>query len=84
MQFISVKSSTITQIGLLENTKMSLGSQSLNILRIIFTSGNIFDYYGVDKKVFDEFIKAESVGKFFHANIKDKYQYEKISNNIRR
>ena len=79
MQFISVKSSTITQIGLLENTKMSLGSQSINILRIVFTSGNIFDYYGIDKTVFEEFVKAESIGKFFHANIKDKYQYEKVS-----
>ena len=79
MQLISVRSSTIIQIGLLENTKMSLGSQSINILRIVFTSGNIFDYYGVDKLVFEEFVKAESIGKFFHANIKDKYQYEKVS-----
>lgn len=79
MQLISVKSKTVTQIGFEENTTMSLGSKPINIMRIIFTSGNIFDYYGVDQKVFEEFVKAESVGKFFHANIKNKYQYEKVS-----
>ena len=79
MQLISVRSSTITQIGFEENTTMSLGSKPINIMRIVFTSGNIFDYYGVDQKVFEEFVKAESVGEFFHANIKDKYQYEKVS-----
>lgn len=79
MQLISVKSKTVTQIGFEENTQMSLGSKPINIMRIIFTSGNIFDYYGIDQKVFEEFVKAESVGKFFHANIKDKYQYEKVS-----
>ncbi len=79
MQLISVKSSTIGQIGFEENTTMSLGSKPINIMRIVFISGNIFDYYGIDQKVFQEFVKAESIGKFFHANIKDKYQYEKVN-----
>ena len=79
MQFISVKSSTIAQLGFEINRISTLNARPINILRIVFTSGNIFDYYDVEKIVFEEFIKAESVGKFFHANIKDKYQFEKVS-----
>ncbi len=79
MQFISVKSSTIGQIGFVADHVLALNQRPINIMRIVFTSGNIFDYYGVDKTVFEEFVKAESIGKFFHANIKDKYQYEKVS-----
>lgn len=77
MQLISVKSSTIGQIGFESNRISSMNGRPINVMRIVFTSGNIFDYYEVEKIVFEEFIKAESAGKFFHANIKDKYQYEK-------
>ena len=77
MQLISIKSSTIGQIGFESNRISSMNARPINVMRIVFTSGNIFDYYEVEKIVFEEFIKAESAGKFFHANIKDKYQYEK-------
>lgn len=79
MQLKSVDSATIRCIGFEEDFRMAFGQKSLNILRIVFTSENVFDYYGVDLKVYEEFIKAESKGKFFHTNIKNKYQYEKAN-----
>ena len=79
MKMVSVRSSNIAQIGFEENTTLSLSSKSINILRIVFMSESIFDYYGVEKIVFEAFLKAPSVGKFFHANIKNKYEYEKVS-----
>ena len=74
MKLVSVQSSNIGQIGFEENYVMAIGATPINILHIVFISGNIFDYYGVDKKVFEEIIKAESIGKFFHANLKDIYK----------
>ena len=79
MKLVSIQSETIAQIGFEEGTQMSLGSKSINIMRIIFINENIYDYYGMEKQVFEEFVKAENTEEFFHANIKNKYQYEKIS-----
>ncbi len=79
MKLISVQSSNIAQIGFEENTTLSLSSKSINILRIVFMNESIFDYHGVEKVIFEAFIKAPSVGKFFHANIKNKYEFEKVS-----
>ena len=79
MKYVNVRSNTIDQIAFEEGTQMALGARPINIMRIVFTSGNIFDYYGVDKLVYNEFVKAESIGKFFHANIKNIYQYEKVN-----
>lgn len=39
-----------------------------------FKNGNVFMYEGVPKKEFDSMLKAESVGKYFNANIKDKFK----------
>lgn len=78
MQMISVKSSNIQQIGFEEKSKISLSQKPFSRLRIMFSNGLIYDYYNVSKEVYNSFLKAESIGKYFHANIKEKYNYEKI------
>jgi len=37
-------------------------------------SGAVYEYRGVPEYVYHELINAESVGKFFHRNIKNAYQ----------
>ena len=57
-----VASTLISHIGYADST-----------LRIWFKSGDTFDYEGVPEHVFDEMRDSDSVGKYFHANVKGKY-----------
>lgn len=41
---------------------------------------NKYKYVNVEEVVVKNFLESESKGKFFHANIKNKYKYEKILN----
>lgn len=55
------------------------GGSMSPILRITFQSnGATYDYYNVPMTVFDEFEQAESLGKYFIKNIRDKYEFRKI------
>lgn len=64
----SVESSNIDSVGYDADNKR---------LTIRFLTGKTYHYNGVDPGTLDEFMKAESKGKFFHANIKGKYEFEK-------
>lgn len=48
-----------------------------NTLDAVFKSGKRYRYRGVRPKVFAKFVLAKSMGRFFNANIKKKYQYQK-------
>lgn len=39
--------------------------------------GDVYHYFGVEPQVFTDLLESESKGKFFGANIKGKYIYEK-------
>jgi hypothetical protein len=39
-------------------------------MRVRFSNGTEYDYKGVSPVLFNEFMKAESPGKFYHANIR--------------
>lgn len=43
-------------------------------LRIEFVSGKTFDYSGVDAAKYGRFCASDSLGKFFHAEIKGQHQ----------
>ena len=47
-------------------------------LRVIYTSGNIYDYKEVPEKIYNEMRKASSKGEFLNKQIKPNYEYEKI------
>ena len=78
MNLITVQSSNISQIGFEENQSITLNQKPRNVLRVVFANGLIYDYYGVDKNTFDDFLNSESKGKFLHSNIAKQYPYEKI------
>lgn len=59
MRKIKVQSSMIESIEHNDNT-----------LRVEFTSGSVYDYDGVDDKMLLEFLKAPSLGSYFHEHIK--------------
>ena len=79
MKLIKVTSSNISQIGFEINRINSMNARPINVLRVIFNSGYIYEYYDVEKTVYEDLLNAKSLGAFFHQNIKDEYQFEKVS-----
>lgn len=48
-------------------------------LTVTFKSGSTYEYYEVPTQIAHAFLQAESVGSFFHRNIRSKpYRYKKI------
>jgi hypothetical protein len=47
-------------------------------LEVEFHKGGIYQYYGVPSLMYEGVITASSVGKFFNANIKSVFSYEKV------
>ena len=68
---VKIKSSNIEAIGYNLETKE---------LFVLFTGGGLYKYFSVDQKIYDDFIKAPSIGKYFYASIRSNKQlkYEKI------
>lgn len=49
------------------------------VLEIEFHSGGTYEYLEVPEAVYRALMSAESHGSFFHAHIRDKYRYRRIS-----
>jgi hypothetical protein len=64
-----VKSSTIESVGHNPDT---------NTMRIRFNNGVEYDYFKMNAEQHAAFVGAESVGSYFHANIKGKFEYSKV------
>jgi hypothetical protein len=65
MDRVSVNSSNVAEIGY---------DPSSMTLEIAFNNGNVYQYFDVPEAVYDELMRAESIGKFLNANIKDNYR----------
>ena len=65
---IKVESSNINKIGYGMNED----------LYVEYKTGNTYKYKNVPHKLFEEFVKAESKGRFMNENIKGKFDYEKV------
>ena len=48
------------------------------VLRVTFKNGGQYEYEGVLQEVVDEMLSADSVGSYFHSNIRMNYPYTKI------
>ena len=49
------------------------------LLEITFLTKKVFQYEAVPKRIWDNMLKAESVGKFFHKEVKDKFRAKQIT-----
>jgi len=72
----------------IEGTKITVTINSTNLkgasydtetktLSTTFNNGSIYEYYEVPWEVFTKLRTAESQGKYFTSNIKDKYKFKK-------
>lgn len=48
-------------------------------LFIRFKNGSVYEYMGVHPNIFQELRNSESTGKYFHANIRGEYPFNRIS-----
>ncbi len=48
-------------------------------LTIVFHDGSVYEYYGVPHSEYAGLLNASSHGQYFHAHIKGRYRYRKIS-----
>ena len=64
---MKVQSSTISEIN-----------YDGKLLTVTFNNGREYTYEGVSEKIYEDFSKAESKGKYFHENINYRYSYSRI------
>lgn len=69
MEMINVTSSNIESIGRDEAT---------GVMRVQFSNGGLYEYAGVPVSTWNEFMGAESKGKYFAQNIKGKFDSNKL------
>jgi len=48
-------------------------------LTIEFHSGGVYEYYNVPHEEYASLMNASSHGKYFHAHIKNRYEYQRIA-----
>lgn len=69
MNRIPVSSSNITSIGY---------DQKTQTLEVEFLKGSVYQYFDVPQAVYEEFISAESKGKYLAHQIKGNYRYARV------
>lgn len=52
---------------------------STSVLEVEFNSGGVYQYYNVPTAVYQGLMNAPSHGRYFHTQIKNAYQYSKVS-----
>lgn len=68
MNRVSVESSCVSSLGYEPATR---------VLEVAFSSGSVYQYSAVPPGVFSRWMKAESKGTFFNAEILDVYDYRR-------
>jgi hypothetical protein len=69
MQRSLVSSSAISSVGYDPKEK---------VLEVEFSSGAVYDYYGVPRKVYTSLMAAESKGQFLSREIRGRYRSERV------
>ena len=49
------------------------------ILHLRFRTGDVYRYFDFPSEAHQEFLKAESRGKYFLENIRDQFRYERMA-----
>ena len=69
MQRVAVDSSMLSSVGY---------DPSLSVLELEFTEGDVYRYFAVPRRIHRELLAAESLGRYFLAHIRDRYQHERL------
>ena len=69
MTWTAVESSALQAAGYAE-------SQAL--LYLLFRSGEVYRYFDVARRQYEEFLEADSKGRYFGRNIRGRFLYERM------
>lgn len=69
MELTQVQSRNIAQVGY---------DTEQHVLKIVFSTGNIYEYDSVPEEIYRMFMSTQSKGAFFKDQIKFRYAYRKI------
>ena len=50
-----------------------------NILYLRFTSGEVYRYFDLPEEQYQQFLDADSHGRYFLSNIRDQFPYERLA-----
>ena len=64
-----VQSSNLVSIGY---------DEAKQVLEVEFSGGGVYLYQEVPKQIFEEFMAAPSLGRYFYSGIRDRFQTEKV------
>lgn len=64
-----VQSTNLAEVGYCADTM---------VLEVAFHDGSVYQYFDVSEAVFLELMRAESVGRYFSANIREAYRYTRV------
>ena len=69
MDRINVRSSTVRSIGY---------DDAACVLEVEFHSGGLYQYFGMQKSVYDAFMSSSSKGRYLDQHIKDRYRTVRV------
>lgn len=52
--------------------------EAASILQVKFQNGRVYRYQGVPQSVFENLLRADSKGRFFNAQIRDRYPCQRL------
>jgi len=48
------------------------------VLEIEFVEGDVYQYFAVPRRVHRELLAADSMGRYFQSQIRDRYGYQRV------
>ena len=69
MRRVSVESSAIASVGY---------DRATSVLEIEFLDGDVYQYFAVPRRVHQELLAADSMGRYFQTQIRERYGYQRI------
>jgi hypothetical protein len=69
---------TISRSPVKSSNIKSVGHDGASLLDVEFSSGTVYRYSDVPAKLYSEMISAPSVGSFFAANVRGKFESKKL------
>ena len=69
MHRLPVDSSAIASVGYDRDTC---------VLEIEFVEGDVYQYFAVPRRVHRELLAADSMGRYFQSQIRDRYGYQRV------
>lgn len=69
MRRVPVQSRAIASVGYDRNT---------NVLELELAEGEVYQYYAVPRRVHQELMAADSIGRYFLSQIRNRYGYQRM------